>query len=103
MDRSKTIGLAAARSSISQHRGPAIMTEFTPFLSLFGGSLIGLAAVLLMAFHGRVAGMTGILSGIVPPFSSDWGWRAAFLLGATAAPALMMSATGFAIPFDSPT
>src|SRR5690606_11259998 len=79
------------------------MTEFTPLLSLAGGSLIGFAAVLLMAFHGRIAGMTGILSGLVPPFSHDWGWRAAFLLGAMAAPALIVAATGFAIPFDSPT
>ena len=79
------------------------MTEFTPFLSLLGGGLIGLAAVLLMAFHGRIAGMTGILSGLVPPFSNDWGWRAAFLAGAIGAPALMVSATGLAIPFDSPT
>ncbi|WIY53704.1 YeeE/YedE thiosulfate transporter family protein [Devosia sp. YIM 151766] len=79
------------------------MTEFTPLLSLAGGSLIGFAAVLLMAFHGRIAGMTGILSGLVPPFSHDWGWRAAFLLGAVAAPALIVAATGFAIPFDSAT
>lgn len=79
------------------------MTEFTPWLSLLGGSLIGLAAVLLMAFHGRIAGMTGILSGLVPPFSHDWGWRAAFLAGAIAAPALIVLATGFAIPFESPT
>lgn len=79
------------------------MTEFTPWLSLFGGSLIGLAAVLLMAFHGRIAGMTGILSGIVPPFSNDWGWRAAFLIGAIAAPALLVMSTGYTIPFESPT
>lgn len=79
------------------------MTEFTPWLSLAGGGLIGLAAVLLMAFHGRIAGMTGILSGLVPPFSSDWGWRAAFLLGAIAAPALVVAATGYTIPFESPT
>ncbi len=79
------------------------MTEFTPWLSLLGGSLIGLAAVLLMALHGRIAGMTGILSGLVPPFSHDWGWRAAFLAGAIAAPALMVQVTGFTIPFESPT
>ena len=42
------------------------MTEFTPALSLLGGTLIGLSAVLLMAFHGRIAGMTGILAGILP-------------------------------------
>ncbi len=79
------------------------MTEFTPWLSLLGGSLIGVAAVLLMAFHGRIAGMTGILSGLVPPFSNDWGWRAAFLAGAIAAPALIMMIDGSAIPFESPT
>lgn len=79
------------------------MTEFTPFLSLLGGSLIGLSAVLLMAFHGRIAGITGILTGIVPPVASDWGWRAAFLLGAIGAPALLVAITGYSIPFDSPT
>lgn len=79
------------------------MTEFTPWLSLFGGSLIGLAAVLLMAFHGRIAGMTGILSGLVPPFSTDWAWRAAFLAGAVGAPALIAGGTAYTIPFDSPT
>lgn len=79
------------------------MTEFTPFLSLLGGGLIGLAAVLLMAFHGRIAGMTGILSGLLPTLASDWGWRAAFLIGAIAAPALIVLLTGQPIPFESPT
>lgn len=79
------------------------MTEFTPWLSLLGGSLIGLAAVLLMASHGRIAGMTGILSGLVPPLSHDWGWRAAFLAGAIGAPALIIAFGGpSAVPFESP-
>jgi uncharacterized membrane protein YedE/YeeE len=42
------------------------MTDFTPIQSLIGGVLIGLSAVLLMALHGRVAGMTGILTGVIP-------------------------------------
>lgn len=78
------------------------MTEFTPYLSLFGGVLIGLAAVLLMAFHGRIAGMTGILTGLLPPFSSDWAWRAAFIVGAIIAPALILLSTGQNIGFASP-
>lgn len=78
------------------------MTEFTPYLSLFGGALIGLAAVFLMAFHGRIAGMTGILTGLLPPFSSDWAWRAAFIVGAIIAPALVLQSTGQAIGFASP-
>lgn len=73
------------------------MTTFTPLQSLAGGALIGLAAVLLMAFHGRIAGMTGILSGLLPPVAQDWPWRAAFVAGAVAVPAL---ATG--VEFSSP-
>ena len=72
------------------------MTEFTPFQSLIGGVLIGLSAVLLMALHGRVAGMTGILTGIIPPAASDWSWRAAFLAGANGLDAAATSLTGIA-------
>ena len=42
-------------------------TEFTPFMSLFGGALIGLSAVILMAAHGRIAGISGLISRIIPP------------------------------------
>ena len=77
------------------------MTEFTPWLSLLGGVLIGLSAVLLMALHGRIAGMSRILAGVVPPLSSDWQWRAAFLAGTILAPILVLG-FGRAIPFDSP-
>ncbi len=76
-------------------------TEFTPVMSLFGGILIGLAAVLLMSIQGRIAGMTGILTGIIPPLASDWSWRAAFLIGAIIAPAIFVAAGGtveFAVP-----
>lgn len=75
---------------------------FTPVSALGGGALIGLAAVSLMAVHGRIAGMTGIVTGLLPPISADWGWRAAFLLGAIAAPMLMVLAVGYPVGFDSP-
>ncbi|WP_338723292.1 YeeE/YedE family protein [Devosia sp. XK-2] len=78
------------------------MTEFTPALSLFGGALIGLSAVLLMAFHGRIAGMTGIITGLLPPAASDWAWRAAFLAGAITAPTLIMATSDHAIAYESP-
>ncbi|RWB23929.1 YeeE/YedE thiosulfate transporter family protein [Mesorhizobium sp.] len=77
------------------------MTDFTPFQSLLGGALIGLSAVLLMAFHGRIAGMTGILTGVIPPLSLDWRWRAAFLAGAVLAP-LLYGAAGGQIAFSVP-
>ncbi|QKV17594.1 YeeE/YedE family protein [Oricola thermophila] len=76
-------------------------TEFTPLAAALGGLLIGLASVLLMALHGRIAGMTGIVGGIVPPLAPDWPWRASFLAGSVLAPFLML-AGGIDIPFDVP-
>lgn len=77
------------------------MTEFTPLLSLAGGALIGAAAVVLMVFHGRIAGMTQVMAGLVPPLAPDWRWRAAFVVGAILAPALVVLAAGDVIPFQS--
>lgn len=63
------------------------MTEFTPLVSALGGMMIGLAAVLLMAFNGRIAGISGILGGLLPPSPApDRAWRVAFLAGMVAAP-----------------
>lgn len=76
-------------------------TEFTPVAAISGGVLIGLASVLLMALHGRIAGMTGILGGIIPPLAVDWPWRAAFLTGSVIAPALVL-AVGYDVPFNVP-
>lgn len=51
------------------------MTVFTPFTSLFGGMLIGLAAVLLMLTNGRIAGISGIVSRIFPPNTGNTNVR----------------------------
>ncbi len=70
-------------------------TDFTPGLSSFGGILIGLAAVLLMASIGRIAGATGILTGLFAPSNAaDWMWRAAMLAGMVSAPSAVLLATG---------
>lgn len=79
-------------------------TDFTPWASLGGGVLIGIAATMLMAMHGRIAGMTGILTGLIPPFARDWAWRAAFLAGSIAAPAIYLVGGGvidFAVPISA--
>ena len=44
------------------------MTEFTPLASLLGGALIGLSAVLLMAYEGRIAGISGVAGRLLPPY-----------------------------------
>ena len=77
------------------------MTDFTPFQSLFGGVLIGISAIALMGLHGRIAGMTGILSGVIPPVTQDWPWRATFLAGAIIGPLgyiLAGNTVAFAVP-----
>ena len=71
------------------------MTEFTPLPSLFGGALIGLAAVLLMAANGRVAGVSTIASRVLPPYDDgETGARLAFLAGLIAAPFLFLAFDG---------
>ncbi len=60
--------------------------HFTPWSSLAGGVLIGLAAALLLFFNGRIAGISGILGGLLQPVRGDAGWRVAFVLGLVAAP-----------------
>ena len=62
-------------------------TSFTPWTSLAGGALIGLAAAMFLLFNGRIAGISGILGGLLQWPKGDIGWRIAFLLGLVAAPA----------------
>jgi uncharacterized membrane protein YedE/YeeE len=72
-----------------------IETAFTPFQSLAGGVLIGLAAVMLMGTMGRVMGATGILAGILQPSNlSDWSWRVAVVLGMVSGPVAVLAITG---------
>ena len=63
------------------------MANFTPLSAAIGGALIGLAATLLMLLTGRVAGVSGILSGCLATQGGDAGWRLAFLGGLILAPA----------------
>ena len=62
--------------------------QFTPWASLAGGLLVGLAAALFILLHGRVLGISGILGGLVRPRRGDAGWRIAFLAGLLLAPTL---------------
>jgi uncharacterized protein len=70
------------------------MENFTPVSGLIGGILIGLSAVMLMLFNGRIAGISGITSGLFAPLSSGTAWRAAFILGVIAAPVAYSLAMG---------
>jgi uncharacterized protein len=76
-------------------------TTFTPLASAVGGMLIGLSALLLMLLNGRIAGLSGIVGGLLPPWPGDWRWQLAFLAGAVLGPLFYMALTGpvgFAVP-----
>lgn len=60
--------------------------DFTPWTALGGGLLIGVAAAALILFNGRIAGISGILGGLLHSARGDIGWRLAFLLGLAVAP-----------------
>ena len=63
--------------------------NFTPWASAAGGILIGIAAAMLVLLNGRVAGISGIVSGLLMPRRRETGWRLAFLVGLLAAPLVM--------------
>jgi uncharacterized membrane protein YedE/YeeE len=63
-------------------------SHFTPWASLSGGLLLGLAAAMFILVNGRILGISGILGGLLTPRSGDVAWRIAFILGMAAAPVL---------------
>lgn len=62
--------------------------HFTPWSSLAGGILLGLASALYILLNGRVLGISGILGGLLRPQKGDAGWRLAFIAGLLVAPTL---------------
>lgn len=79
------------------------MENFTPISALIGGAMIGASAVMLMAFNGRIAGISGIFSGLLRPQAGEWGWRAAFLSGLVLAPIFYQLLSGQSIPHFEPS
>ena len=79
-------------------------THFTPWTSLAGGLLIGTAAAMFLLLNGRIAGISGILGGLLRPRAGDIGWRVAFIAGLLAAPLLYQLAAPLpAVQIDAGT
>ena len=62
--------------------------HFTPWASLAGGLILGVASAMFILINGRILGISGILGGLLPPKVGDTFWRIAFLLGLFAAPSV---------------
>ena len=73
-------------------------THFTPWASLAGGILLGLASALFILVNGCILGISGILGGLLRPVKGDTGWRLAFLAGMLAAPLLYFMVAGPTTP-----
>ena len=76
--------------------------HFTPWTSLIGGLLIGLAAAGLALLNGRIAGISGIVAGLLKPERGEWPWRLAFVVGLLASTLLMARPT-IRIEANTPT
>lgn len=74
------------------------MENFTPVSGLIGGLLIGLATALMMLFNGRIAGISGIVGGLLARNGSEVGWRAVFVVGLLLGAFIYMLVTGGALP-----
>ena len=62
--------------------------HFTPWASLTGGIVLGVASAIFILVNGRILGISGILGGLLPPKVGDTSWRIALLLGFAAAPSV---------------
>ena len=65
--------------------------HFTPWASLIGGLLLGVASAAFILINGRILGISGILGGLLPPKVGDISWRVTFILGMLAAPTVFMT------------
>ncbi len=75
-----------------------MVENFTPVSGLIGGLLIGLATALMMLLNGRIAGISGIVGGLLARNGSEVGWRAVFVVGLLLGAFIYMLATGGALP-----
>ncbi|MCB5310156.1 YeeE/YedE family protein [Yersinia massiliensis] len=60
--------------------------NFTPYSALMGGALLGIAVTVLLLWNGRIAGISGILGGLLQPKAGDVAWRVVFILGLMVSP-----------------
>ena len=76
------------------------MENFTPVTALIGGLMIGASAALFLVLNGRIAGISGILGGLLQPPRSEIGWRLAFLAGLFGAPLAYVAFGGVLPPVE---
>ena len=76
------------------------MGDFTPISGLVGGLLIGLSVTLMLLLNGRIAGISGIVGGLLAPKGGNTGWRVAFVVGLLIGAMAYILAVGGPAPVD---
>ena len=74
------------------------MLNVIPWESLFGGILLGVSATVLLLVNGKVAGISGIMNGIMSPKKGDYSWRLLFAVGMIAGGLISVLMLGVAVP-----
>ncbi|HCG7970751.1 TPA: YeeE/YedE family protein [Vibrio parahaemolyticus] len=74
------------------------MLNVIPWESLFGGILLGISATILLLVNGKIAGISGIMNGIMSPKKGDYSWRLLFAVGMIAGGLLSILMLGVAVP-----
>ncbi|EGR4486630.1 YeeE/YedE family protein [Vibrio cholerae] len=76
------------------------MTFSIPWDSLIGGMLLGISATLMLLMNGKIAGISGILTGLLTPKSRDFAWRLLFVVGMISGGVIGVKLSGHAVPTD---
>ncbi|EGQ7918088.1 YeeE/YedE family protein [Vibrio parahaemolyticus] len=74
------------------------MLNVIPWESLFGGILLGISAIILLLVNGKIAGISGIMNGIMSPKKGDYSWRLLFAVGMIAGGLISVLMLGVAVP-----
>ncbi|NNU13917.1 YeeE/YedE family protein [Vibrio parahaemolyticus] len=74
------------------------MLNVIPWESLFGGILLGISATILLLVNGKIAGISGIVNGIMSPKKGDYSWRLLFAVGMIAGGLISVLMLGVAVP-----
>jgi uncharacterized membrane protein YedE/YeeE len=74
------------------------MLEIVPWQSLFGGMLLGVSATFLMLFNGKVAGISGVINGLLTPKEGEFSWRLLFFAGMVMGGLVSVIALGISRP-----
>ncbi|EJG2018524.1 YeeE/YedE family protein [Vibrio parahaemolyticus] len=77
------------------------MLNVIPWESLFGGILLGISATILLLVNGKIAGISGIMNGIMSPKKGDYSWRLLFAVGMIAGGLISVLMLGVAVPITA--